>query len=139
MAGIIGASLAAQVSSAALALYAKAAAHARSRGIILADTKFEFGVITTPSGEEQLILVDEVLTPDSSRFWSADGFEVGKGQASFDKQYVRDWLKSEGLDGAADTGEKVRLPDDVVAKTQEKYKEAYERITGEKWAGVKEA
>lgn len=134
-------------------LYATASKHAASRGIILADTKFEFGLVSSsssglpptaslagsklPDGQSlddtTLILVDEVLTPDSSRFWSKADFAVGRGQASWDKQYVRDWLKASGLGGAADTGEKVKLPDDVVQKTSEKYQEAYEKITGRKW------
>ncbi len=83
---IIGADLASKMSKAAVPLYAKAAAHAKSRGIILADTKFEFGLIPSSGGEEQMILVDEVLTPDSSRFWSAEKYAVGRGQDSFDKQ-----------------------------------------------------
>lgn len=147
------------MSEAALNLYRTASEHAASRGIILADTKFEFGLVSSsqsvlpptaslagsslPSGESledtTLILVDEVLTPDSSRFWSAEDFQPGRGQASWDKQYVRDWLKANGKDGAADTGEVVRLPDEVVQKTREKYQEAYERITGQKWKGVKGA
>lgn len=127
--GIIGADLAKRMSTAAVALYSKAAAHAKSRGIILADTKFEFGLI----GDDQMILVDEVLTPDSSRFWSADKYAVGRGQDSFDKQYVRDWLKANGLDKAADQGVPVTLPDDVVRRTEEKYREAYELITGQKY------
>ena len=81
-----------------------------------------------------MILVDEVLTPDSSRFWSADKYAVGRGQDSFDKQYVRDWLKANGLDKAADQGVPVTLPDDVVKRTEEKYREAYELITGQKYA-----
>lgn len=126
---IIGADLAKRMSTAAVALYSKAAAHAKSRGIILADTKFEFGII----GDDQMILVDEVLTPDSSRFWSADKYAVGRGQDSFDKQYVRDWLKANGLDKAADQGVPVTLPDDVVKRTEEKYREAYELITGKQY------
>lgn len=126
---IIGADLAKRMSTAAVALYSKAAAHAKSRGIILADTKFEFGIV----GQDNMILVDEVLTPDSSRFWSADKYALGRGQDSFDKQYVRDWLKANGLDKAADQGVPVTLPDDVVKRTEEKYREAYELITGQKY------
>lgn len=130
----MGAPLAKSVSEAAVALYSRAAAHARSRGIILADTKFEFGLLPSADGSDPtLILVDEVLTPDSSRFWSADSFAVGRGQASFDKQYVRDWLKSEGLDKAADQGVEVELPPEVVKKTEEKYREAYRLITGKEF------
>lgn len=132
---IIGADLAKQMATAAVSLYSKAAAHAKSRGIILADTKFEFGLIPSSSNpaQEQMILVDEVLTPDSSRFWSAEKYAVGRGQDSFDKQYVRDWLKANGLDKAADQGVPVTLPDDVVKRTEEKYREAYELITGQKY------
>ncbi|TKY90240.1 hypothetical protein EX895_000238 [Sporisorium graminicola] len=129
---IIGADLAKRMSTAAVALYSKAAAHAKSRGIILADTKFEFGLVG--DNNDQMILVDEVLTPDSSRFWSAEKYAVGRGQDSFDKQYVRDWLKANGLDKAADQGVPVTLPEDVVKRTEEKYREAYELITGRKYA-----
>ncbi|PWN27408.1 SAICAR synthetase [Jaminaea rosea] len=156
---ILGPELAKAVSEAAVALYSKAAKHAASRGIILADTKFEFGLVPataelpatpglaggklpTSSGGQSLdgmtlILVDEVLTPDSSRFWSKDSFAVGKGQASFDKQYVRDWLIEQGLDRVAydesQKGTKITLPDDVARKTSEKYRECYEKITGKAW------
>ncbi|SNX87708.1 probable ADE1 -phosphoribosylamidoimidazole-succinocarboxamide synthase [Melanopsichium pennsylvanicum] len=127
VADIIGSDLAKRMSCAAVALYSKAAAHAKSRGIILADTKFEFGIV----GEnDTMILVDEVLTPDSSRFWSAETYKVGTSQDSFDKQYVRDWLKKNGLDKAADQGIPVTLPDDVVKRTEQKYREAYQLITG---------
>jgi len=107
-----------------IALYEFAAAHARERGIILADTKFELGV--DPDGN--LILGDEVCTPDSSRFWPADQYEPGRSQPSFDKQFVRDWASSTGWDRTAPAP---AIPDDVVARTREKYIEAYERITGE--------
>ena len=104
-------------------LYEHAAAHAAERGIIIADTKFEFG-----AGEgAEIVLGDEVLTPDSSRFWPADDYEPGRGQNSFDKQYVRDWLDSSGWDHSPPGPD---LPDDVVAQTRAKYVEAYERITG---------
>jgi phosphoribosylaminoimidazole-succinocarboxamide synthase len=106
-----------------LELYAHAAAHAADRGIIIADTKFEFGA--SPGAE--VVLGDEVLTPDSSRFWPADDYEPGRSQASFDKQYVRDWLDRSGWDHTPPGPE---LPDDVVANTRAKYVEAYERITG---------
>ena len=105
-------------------LYEYGAAHARERGIILADTKFEFG--RRPDGT--IVLGDEVLTPDSSRFWPADGYEPGHGQPSFDKQYVRDWASQSGWDKTPPAPE---LPEDVVAKTRELYVDAYERITGE--------
>jgi phosphoribosylaminoimidazole-succinocarboxamide synthase len=103
-------------------LYRHAAAHAAERGIIIADTKFEFG--SSPGAE--VILGDEVLTPDSSRFWPADDYEPGRAQRSYDKQYVRDWLDESGWDHAPPGPE---LPDDVVANTRAKYVEAYERIT----------
>ena len=105
-----------------LDFYSKAAAHAESRGVIIADTKFEFGVIN-----EQVILIDEVLTPDSSRFWPAAEYQPGRSQPSFDKQYVRDWLLQSGWDRNSPPP---ALPGDVVDKTREKYIEAYERITG---------
>ena len=110
-----------------LELYRFGAEHARERGIILADTKFEFG--RRPDGT--IVLADEVLTPDSSRFWPADTYEVGRPQPSFDKQYVRDWAAGTGWDKTPPAPE---IPEDVVAGTRAKYVEAYERITGEKRA-----
>jgi phosphoribosylaminoimidazole-succinocarboxamide synthase len=105
-------------------LYRHAADHARSRGIILADTKFEFGW----DANGVLTLGDEVLTPDSSRFWPADEYQPGHAQPSFDKQYVRDWAAGSGWDK---TPPAPAIPDDVVARTREKYVQAYERIAGE--------
>ena len=105
-----------------LQLYSSAAEHARERGIIIADTKFEFGIV-----DGEVLLIDEALTPDSSRFWPASEYEPGRGQPSFDKQYVRDWLDSAGWDHAPPGPD---LPADVVANTRGKYVEAYERITG---------
>ena len=113
-----------RVRSASIELYAFAAEHARSRGVILADTKFEFGL----DAEGVLTVGDEVLTPDSSRFWPADGYQVGRGQPSFDKQYVRDWATASGWDKLPPAPE---IPEDVVAGTRERYVEAYEKITGE--------
>ena len=110
-------------------LYSFAADHARERGIILADTKFEFG----RDSAGRIVVGDEVLTPDSSRFWPADGYEPGRSQPSFDKQYVRDWASGSGWDK---TPPAPALPDDVVAGTRRRYEEAYERITGQplsKW------
>jgi phosphoribosylaminoimidazole-succinocarboxamide synthase len=107
-----------------IAIYEHGAAHARERGIILADTKFEFG--RRPDGT--IVLGDEVLTPDSSRFWPADGYEPGHGQPSFDKQYVRDWASSSGWDKRPPAPE---LPGDVVDGTRARYVEAYERIADE--------
>jgi phosphoribosylaminoimidazole-succinocarboxamide synthase len=106
----------------ALAVYSKAAAMALDRGVIIADTKFEFGIV---NGD--VILIDEVLTPDSSRFWPLDGYEPGRGQPSFDKQYVRDWLDRTGWDHSPPPPD---LPDDVVTATRDRYVEAYERVTG---------
>ncbi len=105
-----------------IALYEHAAAHAAERGIIIADTKFEFGA--SPGAE--IVLGDEVLTPDSSRFWPADGYQEGRSQASFDKQYVRDWLDRSGWDHSPPGPE---LPAEVVEGTRRKYVDAYERIT----------
>jgi phosphoribosylaminoimidazole-succinocarboxamide synthase len=114
---------------------AEAATHAEARGVILADTKFEFGLLPATAESQslssRLILIDEVLTPDSSRYWAADTYATGRGQDSFDKQYVRDWLISENKKNV----ENVRLPEEVVKKTEEKYREAKERIMGQgKWA-----
>ncbi|MGH2917694.1 MAG: phosphoribosylaminoimidazolesuccinocarboxamide synthase, partial [Solirubrobacteraceae bacterium] len=106
-----------------LALYSFAADHARRRGVILADTKFEFG----RDANGKLIVADEVLTPDSSRFWPADAYEVGRGQPSFDKQYVRDWAAGTGWDK---TPPAPAIPADVVEGTGARYREAYELITG---------
>jgi phosphoribosylaminoimidazole-succinocarboxamide synthase len=107
-----------------IAIYERAADHARERGIVLADTKFEFG----RRADGTIVLGDEVLTPDSSRFWPADGYEPGRGQPSFDKQYVRDWASGSGWDK---TPPAPPLPDDVVQGTRTRYVEAYERISGE--------
>jgi phosphoribosylaminoimidazole-succinocarboxamide synthase len=123
--------LAERVRDVSIALYNHAADHARAHGIILADTKFELGL--DASGE--LTIGDEMCTPDSSRFWPADQYEPGRGQPSFDKQYVRDWASSTGWDRNPPAPP---IPDDVVARTREKYVEAYERITGEPfsaWVG----
>jgi phosphoribosylaminoimidazole-succinocarboxamide synthase len=115
--------LAERLREVSLAVYQAGADHAREHGIILADTKFEFGL---DSGGK-LTLGDEVLTPDSSRFWPADEYAPGRGQPSFDKQFVRDWASSTGWDRNPPAPE---IPDDIVAKTRDKYVEAYERITG---------
>ncbi|HUY60138.1 MAG TPA: phosphoribosylaminoimidazolesuccinocarboxamide synthase [Solirubrobacteraceae bacterium] len=119
--------LAERLRKASIAVYQHAAAHARARGIILADTKFEFGL----DGDGRLTLGDEACTPDSSRFWPADGYEPGHGQPSFDKQIVRDWASSTGWDKRPPAPE---IPEDVVARTRAKYIEAYERITGNAFA-----
>jgi len=116
--------LAERVRDASIAVYERAAEHARERGIILADTKFEFGL--DPAGT--LVLGDEVLTPDSSRFWPADGFQPGRSQPSFDKQPVRDWATASGWDRRPPAPE---IPPEVVESTRARYREAYERIVGE--------
>jgi phosphoribosylaminoimidazole-succinocarboxamide synthase len=118
---LIGKDLAERVRDAALELYSFGAAWALERGIIIADTKFEFGLL-----DGELILIDEAMTPDSSRFWPADGYAPGASQPSYDKQFVRDYLETLDWDKTAPGPE---LPDDVVAKTAEKYTEAWRRLT----------
>jgi phosphoribosylaminoimidazole-succinocarboxamide synthase len=113
-----------RVRDASVALYCFAADHARERGVILADTKFEFGTDTS----NELVVGDEVLTPDSSRYWPADTYEPGHGQPSFDKQFVRDWASGSGWDK---TPPAPAVPEDVVEGTRARYVEAYEKITGE--------
>jgi phosphoribosylaminoimidazole-succinocarboxamide synthase len=122
MAALVGAERAAQVRDAAIALYTQASAYAATRGIIIADTKFEFGL----DASGKLLLIDEALTPDSSRFWPADQYAPGKNPPSFDKQFVRDWLESIGWNKKPPAP---KLPADVIAKTAEKYKEALRRLT----------
>jgi phosphoribosylaminoimidazole-succinocarboxamide synthase len=119
---IIGADLAAKVRDTAIALYSAAAEYAASRGIIIADTKFEFGL----DEDGTLVLMDEALTPDSSRFWPADSYAEGSNPPSFDKQFVRDWLESTGWDKQAPAPV---VPDEVAIKTAEKYREALTRLT----------
>lgn len=123
---LIGADLANQLREKSLEIYRRGAAYARQRGIIIADTKFEWGLF-----DGELILIDEVLTPDSSRFWPADRYKPGGGQPSYDKQFVRDWLETTGWDKNSPPP---RLPDEVVMKTREKYIEAFERLTGRPFA-----
>jgi phosphoribosylaminoimidazole-succinocarboxamide synthase len=123
---IAGKEIAEQAQAASLKIYNFARDYARKRGIIIADTKFEFGLDDTTG---KLVLIDEVLTPDSSRFWPADQYAPGKGQPSFDKQFVRDYLETLDWDK---TPPGPKLPDDVVTKTSAKYVEAYERLTGKK-------
>jgi len=124
---IIGKDYADQIAALSLTLYTTAATYALTRGIIIADTKFEFALdeATTPPS---VVLVDEVLTPDSSRFWRADEYEVGRGQKSLDKQFLRDWLTGQELNGV----EGVEMPVEVAKGTREGYREAFERLTG-KW------
>ncbi|EIT81211.1 phosphoribosylamidoimidazole-succinocarboxamidesynthase [Aspergillus oryzae 100-8] len=121
---IVGERYASKIASLAVQLYKVAHEYALTRGVIIADTKFEFGL--DPETDE-VVLADEVLTPDSSRFWPKDSYEIGRGQQSFDKQFLRDWLTSEGLKGKPG----VRMTDEIAQKTSAKYREAYERITGE--------
>lgn len=120
--GLVGAELAHSLRDATLKLYSSAESYARTRGIIIADTKFEFGLI-----DGSLALIDEALTPDSSRFWDAERYEPGKAQPSFDKQFVRDWLTSSGWDREPPAP---ALPSEVVEATSQKYIEAYTRLTG---------
>ena len=120
------AELAEQLRDRSLAVYLRGAEHARERGILIADTKFEWGW-----WNDELILIDEVLTPDSSRFWAADRYQPGQSPPSFDKQFVRDWLSSVGWDKNSPPPP---LPDDIVRKTREKYVEAYERLSGRQFA-----
>ncbi|HEX9491783.1 MAG TPA: phosphoribosylaminoimidazolesuccinocarboxamide synthase [Thermoanaerobaculia bacterium] len=122
MSEMIGGDLAAQLRDLTLMIYQRAAEYALSRGIIIADTKFEFGLF-----DGRVVWIDEALTPDSSRFWPADQYVVGKNPPSFDKQFVRDWLESTGWDKNPPAPE---LPPDVVAKTREKYIAAYRQLTG---------
>lgn len=123
MSEIIGADLAAQLRDLTLRIYREAADYARSRGIIIADTKFEFGL-----HKGRVIWIDEALTPDSSRFWPADQYAVGKNPPSYDKQFVRDWLESTGWDKNSPPPE---LAPEVVAKTRAKYIEAFRQLTGQ--------
>lgn len=123
--------LAGRVRDVSIRLYGFANEHARARGVVLADTKFEFGL----DEHGELVLGDEVLTPDSSRFWPADEYEPGRGQASFDKQFVRDWASRTGWDKTPPAPE---IPDDILQGTRARYVEAYEKITGEsfdEWLG----
>jgi phosphoribosylaminoimidazole-succinocarboxamide synthase len=129
----VGGELAERVRAVSLEIYRRAVAYAEPRGIILADTKFEFGTIPPDGGDatghaaDQLIWIDEALTPDSSRFWPADGYQPGHAQPSYDKQYVRDHLERIGWNKQPPGPE---LPPDVVAATRDKYREAYRQLTG---------
>lgn len=122
---LIGEKNAKQVEQLALSLYTKARAYARAKGIIIADTKFEFGL----NANGDVVLADEVLTPDSSRFWPAESYSVGAAQQSFDKQFLRDWLVSQKLDGKPG----VSIPEHVERGTSARYQEVYEIITGNKF------
>jgi phosphoribosylaminoimidazole-succinocarboxamide synthase len=122
MCDIIGTDLSTRLRDLSLQVYHEGCTHARTKGIIIADTKFEFGL----KGDD-ILLIDEVMTPDSSRFWPADDYAAGRGQASFDKQFVRDWLERSGWDKNSDPPD---LPADVIQRTSQRYIEAYERLTG---------
>jgi phosphoribosylaminoimidazole-succinocarboxamide synthase len=126
MTGMLDAELAAYLRDTSLTLYQQAADHARSRGLILADTKFEFGTINGG-----VVLIDEACTPDSSRFWPADDYEPGRTQHAYDKQYLRDWLDASGWDH---TPPGPQIPDDVVERTRRRYVQAYEMLTGRSFA-----
>ncbi len=125
---IVGQQTAAELRDRSLGIFRRGCEYAESRGILIADTKFEFGRVGA-----ELLLIDEVLTPDSSRFWPADQYVAGRGQPSFDKQFVRDWLQTTDWDKNSPPP---ALPDDVVTKTRQKYVEAYERLTGQSFADV---
>ena len=133
-AAMVGRELAGRLRDASLALYERARGVAAERGVIIADTKFEFGV-SPDAGSEEIILGDEVLTPDSSRFWIANVYEPGRSQRSLDKQFVRDWLSSEESGWDVNSGtHPPALPDEVVDKTHERYVQIYERLTGSRWS-----
>ena len=123
---IVGQELCDKLEAKAIELYSKAKEYAKSRGIIIADTKFEFGL----DKDNNIVLVDEVLTPDSSRFWNAANYQIGKSQDSYDKQFLRDWLTANGLAGKFG----VAMDENIIVKSKEKYIEAYESLTGEKWS-----
>ncbi|MDO5044162.1 MAG: phosphoribosylaminoimidazolesuccinocarboxamide synthase [Coriobacteriia bacterium] len=127
---IVGKELAAKLKDASLKIYEAAAEYARERGIIIADTKFEFGMI-----DDEMILIDECITPDSSRFWPLEGYKEGEVQPSFDKQYVRNWLKANW----DMQGEPPHLPQEVIEETSKKYIQAYELLVGEKFVPMKES
>jgi len=127
MEATIGVETAAELRRLTLAIYEKASGYAATKGLILADTKFEFGWIEEADGSGRIVLADEVLTPDSSRFWPAAGYAPGGSQPSFDKQYVRDYLESIGWNKQAPAP---GLPDAVVSRTRQKYMEAFHRLTG---------
>jgi phosphoribosylaminoimidazole-succinocarboxamide synthase len=130
-AAIVGGDLVRDLRDLSIAVYRRGAEHAERLGIIVADTKFEFGLVDGPGGSPSLMLIDEVLTPDSSRFWPADQYAPGGAQPSYDKQYVRDYLEQIGWNKQPPAP---ALPDDVVAKTREKYVEAFRRLAGRELA-----
>jgi phosphoribosylaminoimidazole-succinocarboxamide synthase len=123
---IVGEAYAFRIEELALKLYTTARDYAYERGIIIADTKFEFGL---DEETDEVVLVDEVLTPDSSRFWPRESYEIGRDQESFDKQYLRNWLTREGVKGKPG----VEMPEQIVKETRAKYVEAFEKLTGKTW------
>lgn len=124
-AAIVGQELCDKVAAIAIKLYSTAKDYAKSKGIIIADTKFEFGL----DADGNIVLVDEVLTPDLSRFWNAANYQLGKGQDSYDKQFLRDWLTANGLNGK----DGVAMDADIAERSKDKYVEAFEALTGRKW------
>ncbi len=130
---IVGPDVAARLRDLTLAVYARAESIARGRGILLADTKIEIGHRLDGPPDDTIVLADEVLTPDSSRFWPADRWQPGRPQPSYDKQYVRDWLTSPASGWTRADGTPPRLPAEVVERTRERYVEAYERLTGQRF------
>lgn len=148
---LVGKAIYDRISSAALDLYSKAAEYAVTKGVIIADTKFEFGLIpsTDPNSpfvfegqQKEVILIDEVLTPDSSRFWPAEDYAEGKPQASFDKQYLRDWLVKSGFSKGLEAGLEGKgwtIDPDIVEGTKMRYEEALERLTGSNPAKITQA
>ncbi len=126
---LVGSDIASQLRDYSLKIYTAAAEYAASRGVIIADTKFEFGII-----DGKVTLIDECMTPDSSRFWPADSYEEGKVQSSFDKQYLRNWLRANW----DMTGEPPHLPEEVLQGTSQRYREAFQAITGEEFKPMKE-
>jgi phosphoribosylaminoimidazole-succinocarboxamide synthase len=128
----VGAEVAGELRRRTLEVYSRALEHALACGLIIADTKLEWGWVgASGGGRDELILIDEVLTPDSSRFWPANQYQPGRAQVSFDKQYLREYLETTGWDKSSPPP---GLPDAVVTRTREKYIEAYERLTGQAFA-----
>ncbi len=125
---IVGQEYCDKIAALSLQIYETAAAYALKRGIIIADTKFEFA-LDESSNPPEVVLVDEVLTPDSSRFWSVEKYEIGRSQDSYDKQFLRDWLVKTGQKGK----QGVEIPEDIVEATSKRYQEAYEKLVGKRW------
>ena len=130
---IVGADIANTVKVRSMALYLFGLEHARSAGFFLADTKFEFGVVQSGQGEDEVILIDEALTPDSSRFWDSEVYKPGRSQPSYDKQPLRDWLSASGWNKEPPGPE---LPDDIIAELRDRYISAFRRVTGRELIGA---